>query len=107
MKRCCLPLLLVLMLPSAWAQSGPAAMPDAEKVRFCERVRDHALQALYDRDRGKPMRLHAEDGSPGLRVVNHVIRRIYEEPQISSPKEAQAFGRGTCNELMGTQPAAN
>lgn len=107
MSRRCLMLLLALILPPAWAQSGPDAMPDAEKVRFCERVRDHALQALYDRDRGKPMRLYAEDGSPGLRIVNHVIRRIYDEPQIASPKEAQAFGRGTCNEMMGTQGAVN
>jgi hypothetical protein len=106
MTRCCLTLLLALMLPTV-AQAAPADLPEAEKIRFCERVRDHALLALYDRDRGKPMRLHAEDGSPGLRIVNHVIRRIYEEPQISSPKEAQAFGRGTCNELMGTQSAVN
>jgi hypothetical protein len=105
MNRHCL-LLLALLLP-ATAPAATAELPAAEKVRFCERVRDHALQALYDRDRGKPMRLHVEDGSPGLRIVNHVIRRIYEEPQIASPKEAQAFGRDTCNELMGIQGAVN
>eukprot|EP00825_Cyclidium_porcatum_P039078 TRINITY_DN4661_c0_g1_i5.p2 TRINITY_DN4661_c0_g1~~TRINITY_DN4661_c0_g1_i5.p2 ORF type:complete len:125 (-),score=9.59 TRINITY_DN4661_c0_g1_i5:18-392(-) len=31
-------------------------------------------------------------------------RRIYEEPQISSPKKAEAFGRATCNEMMGSKP---
>lgn len=29
--------------------------------------------------------------------------RIYEEPQISSPKKAEAFGRATCNEIMGSK----
>ena len=78
-------------------------MPDAQKIRFCERVRDFALQAYYDRDRGRPMKHFAEDGSPGPRITNHIIRRIYEEPQISSPKKAEAFGRATCNEMMGTK----
>lgn len=107
MKRCCLPLLLVLMLAPAAAQAAPAAPPAAEQIRFCERVRDHAQQALFDRDRGKPMRLHVEDGSPGLRIVNHVIRGIYETPQIANPQVAQAFGRDTCNALMGARPAGN
>ena len=34
---------------------------------------------------------------------NIIIKRIYEEPQISSPKKADAFGRATCNEMMGTK----
>ncbi len=81
------------------------SMPDAQKIRFCERVRDFALQAFYDRDKGRPMKVFVEDGSDGARITNHVIRRIYEEPQISSPKKAEAFGRATCNEMMGTKTA--
>ena len=113
MKRYSLMLLGLLALltsSAAWAHghAGPIddSMPDAQKIRFCERVRDHALQAFYNRDRGRPMKLFDEDGSDGARITNHIIKRIYEEPQISSPKKAEAFGRATCNEMMGTkQPA--
>ena len=108
MKRLCLIAFGALIMPAVWAHGShagniPDDMPDAQKIRFCERVRDHALQALYNRDRGSPMKLYEEDGSHGQRIVNHIIRRIYEEPQISSPKKAEAFGRATCNEMMGTQ----
>ncbi len=110
MKRLCLTTICALLGPLAWAHGGHAAnvpddMPDAQKIRFCERVRDHAIQALYNRDRGAPMKLYEEDGSNGPRIVNFIIRRIYEEPQISNPKKAEAFGRATCNEMMGTQGA--
>jgi len=49
------------------------------------------------------MKLFEEDGSDGPRITNFIIKRIYEEPQISSPKKAEAFGRATCNEMMGTK----
>ncbi|MBL8403442.1 MAG: hypothetical protein JNL16_02745 [Dechloromonas sp.] len=104
-----LPLLLLGLLISGgvMAHGHPApvddSMPDAQKIRFCERVRDHALQAFYNRDRGRPMKLFEEDGSDGPRITNVIIKRIYEEPQISSPKKAEAFGRATCNEMMGTK----
>ncbi len=105
------------VLALAMISSGPAlahahagkvdnAMPDAQRVRFCERVRDFALQAFYDRDRGRPMKHFEEDGSDGPRITNLIIRRIYEEPQISSPKKAEAFGRATCNEMMGARTPA-
>ena len=80
-------------------------MPEAQKIRFCERVRDFALQACYDREKGRPMKVFVEDGSDGARITNIVIKRIYEEPQISSPKKAETFGRGTCNEMMGSKTA--
>jgi len=90
----------------AWAHGHPGQvgddMPDAQKIRFCNRVRDFAMQAFNDREKGKPMKLFEEDGSDGPRVINHIIKRIYEEPQISSPKKADAFARGTCNEMMHT-----
>lgn len=101
-------LLASLMAPTVWAHghAGPIddGMPDAERIRFCERVRDHALQAFYNRDKGRPMKLFDEDGSDGAQITNRIIRRIYEEPQISSPKKAEAFGRATCNEMMGSKP---
>lgn len=109
MKRLALTLVALLAVSSAWAHghAGPIddSMPDAQRIRFCERVRDHALQAFYNRDRGRPMKLFDEDGSDGARITNHIIRRIYDEPQISSPKKAEAFGRATCNEMMGTKAA--
>lgn len=92
-------------LPHAGAARVDDSMPDAQKIRFCERVRDFALQAFYDREKGRPMKVFVEDGSDGPRITNHIIRRIYDEPQISSPKKAETFGRATCNEMMGTKNA--
>ena len=107
MKRPSMAVLCVLAMTSAFpdAHAGKVDdnMPDAQKIRFCERVRDFALQAFYDRDKGRPMKVFVEDGSDGARITNIVIKRIYEEPQISSPKKAETFGRATCNELMGTK----
>lgn len=107
MKRYSLMLLGLLAVSGAWAHGHAGhvddSMPDAQKIRFCERVRDHALQAFYNRERGQAIKLFDEDGSDGARITNHIIKRIYEEPQISSPKKAEAFGRATCNEMMGTK----
>ncbi len=107
MKRICFTLLAMLAASAAWGHGHPApvddSMPDVQKIRFCERVRDHALQAFYNRDRGRPMKLFDEDGSDGARITNYIIKRIYEEPQISSPKKAETFGRATCNEMMGSK----
>ena len=107
MKQLSLLLLALMCSAGALAHGHPApvddSMPDAQKIRFCERVRDHALQAFYNRDRGRPMKLFEEDGSDGPRITNIIIKRIYEEPQISSPKKAETFGRATCNEMMGTK----
>ena len=108
MKRLTLALFCLGLAQGAWAHSHAGkvddGMPDAQKIRFCERVRDFALQAFYDKEKGRPMKVFQEDGSHGPRVTNHIIRRIYEEPQISSPKKAEAFGRATCNEMMQTSP---
>lgn len=82
-------------------------MPDAQKIRFCERVRDFALQAYYDRDKGRPIRLFAEDGSPGPRITNLIVKRIYAEPKIDSRQAAEAFGRAACNEMMGSSKPAD
>lgn len=109
MKRLSVACIALLATAAAWphAYAGKIddSMPDAQKIRFCERVRDFALQAYYDREKGRPMKVFVEDGSDGARITNHVIKRIYEEPQISSPKKAETFGRATCNEMMGTKVA--
>lgn len=109
MKRLSVACLALLATTAVWphAHAGKIddSMPDAQKIRFCERVRDFALQAFYDREKGRPMKVFVEDGSDGARITNHVIKRIYEEPQISSPKKAETFGRATCNEMMGTKVA--
>ncbi|MBP5998283.1 MAG: hypothetical protein KA535_10050 [Azonexus sp.] len=109
MKRLSVACIALLATSAAWphAHAGKIddSMPDAQKIRFCERVRDFALQAYYDREKGRPMKVFVEDGSDGARITNHVIKRIYEEPQISSPKKAETFGRATCNEMMGTKVA--
>ncbi|UCV09723.1 hypothetical protein [Dechloromonas denitrificans] len=111
MKHLIVAMLGVAVMQTAWSHghAGPIddSMPDAQRIRFCERVRDHALQAFYNRDKGRPMKLFDEDGSDGARITNHIIRRIYAEPQISSPKKAEVFGRGTCNEMMGTKLPAD
>ncbi|UCV18025.1 hypothetical protein [Ferribacterium limneticum] len=110
MKRLALSLMSALVASGAIAHGHPGpiddSMPDAQRIRFCERVRDHALQAFYNRDKGRLMKLFDEDGSDGARITNHIIRRIYEEPQISSPKKAETFGRATCNEMMGAKPVS-
>lgn len=109
MKRGLMTLLACLFIQTAFAHGHPVgmlddSMPDVQKIRFCERVRDHALQAFYNRERGQAMKLFEEDGSNGPRITNQIIRAIYAEPQISSPKKAETYGRARCNELMGTQP---
>jgi len=100
---CCALLATTAAWPHADAGKIDDSMPDAQKIRFCERVRDFALQAFYDREKGRPMKVFIEDGSDGARITNFVIKRIYEEPQISSPKKAETFGRATCNEMVGTK----
>lgn len=92
----------VMLAQLAYAQSSSAnAMPDVQKIRYCERVRDHAVQAFYNRDKGRPMKLFNEDGSDGARITNEVIRGIYAEPKISTQLQAETFGRTTCNKMMG------
>ncbi|MDP3637378.1 MAG: hypothetical protein U0989_18305 [Azonexus sp.] len=110
MKKSLMIIFGVFFMQAAGAHGGHSgrvddSVPDVQKIRFCERVRDHALQTFYNRDKGRPMKLFDEDGSDGARITNHIIRRIYEEPQISSPKKAETFGRATCNELMGSKLA--
>lgn len=101
----CLALALLTVSPTILAHGHAVRiddnMPDAEKIRLCGRIRDIALQAFYERDRGRPMKQFEEDGSHGPRISNIIIQRIYAEPLISSPKKADAFSRATCNEMMG------
>lgn len=93
-------------LPQAHAASYGEGMPDAQKIRFCERIRDFAVQAYYDRERGRPMKVFVEDGSAGAAITNVVTRRIYAEPGISTPKAAETLARETCNAMMGSKASA-
>ena len=109
MKTLLLALFGAACLQSPLVQAGSGtkiedSMPNSQKIRFCERVRDHALQTFYSRDKGRPMKLFDEDGSNGARITNVVIRRIYADPQIATPNKAEILGRAICNEMMGTKP---
>jgi len=99
-------LVMASALPQADAATYGDGMPDAQKIRFCERVRDFAVQAFYDREKGRPMKVFVEDGSAGAHITNVVIKRIYVEPQIATPKAAETLGRETCNEMMGSKGSA-
>ncbi|MGB2902519.1 MAG: hypothetical protein WBJ68_10030 [Candidatus Dechloromonas phosphoritropha] len=81
-------------------------MPDAQKIRFYERVRDFAVQAYHDRGKGPPMKVFVEDGSAGAHITKIIIRRIYDEVEISSPKKAETVSRDACNEMMGSKGLA-
>lgn len=83
------------------------SLPDAERIRFCERMRDQALQAFYDREQGRAMKLFIEDGSRGPRIANQITRHIYGEPQIAARRHAETFGRATCNEMIGAEPGSD
>lgn len=96
-------LVLTGFLPHAHAADAGEGMPDAQKVRFCERIRDFAKTAFYERERGQAMKLFDEDGSDSLRITNIVIKRIYADPKISSANQAELFGRNTCNEMLKTR----
>lgn len=86
------------------AHGHPAAIddgnPDAWKFRLCGEMASVAIQAVYDRDKGRPPRAYPDDGGPGGRIANAIVRKVYEEPAISSPKRAEAFGRAYCNEQL-------
>lgn len=102
MKRFSL-LIFTLLVLNGQVIAADSGMSDVQKVRFCERIRDHALQTYYNRERGQPIKLFAEDGSDGARITNTIIKRIYADLQISTPKKAEDFGRAKCNEMMGTK----
>lgn len=98
-------LLLAALLPAlALAHGHPGnidpASPDAWQYRLCGEMATVAIQALHDRERGRPMKTYAEDGGPAALIANAIARRVFEEPQISSPKKAESFGRGYCMERL-------
>lgn len=77
----------------------PAA-PDSWKYRLCGEMATVAVQALHDRDRNRPMKTYPEDGTPGPEIANAIAGRVFAEPQVSSPKKAETFGRGYCMERL-------
>jgi len=108
MRQRLLSCLLALLLPTlALAHGHPVALPDdhpdAPRLQLCNRAEDVALQAMGDRDKGRASRpvpeteAHAE-------FLNELIRQVYAEPQIRSPKFAQGYARGRCNEYWQGLP---
>ncbi len=99
-----LPAVLALVSGLAWGHGHPANVPadspDAWKYKLCGEMVTVALQALHDRDKGRPMKGYPEDGGPGPGIANAVTRHVFDEPQISSPKKAETFGRGFCMERL-------
>ena len=101
MRRPALFCLLLLCSSLVLAHGHPVAMaddhPDAPRLKLCNRAEDVALQALGDRDKGRPLRpLPAEEAHAAF--LQALARQVYEEPQIRSPKFAQSMARGRCNE---------
>jgi hypothetical protein len=94
---------VALLLPTLAAAHGhpgviDPAHPEAAKYTLCSAMSTVAIQALHDRDRGRPMKEYADDGGPGPQIANAIIRKVYAEPGISSPKRAETFGRAYCME---------
>ena len=52
------------------------------------------------------MKVFVEDGSAGAHIAKIIIRRIYDEVEISSPKKAETVSRDACNEMMGSKGLA-
>ncbi len=101
-------IILGALLPSlALAHGHPGnidpASPDAWQYRLCGEMATVAIQALHDRDRGRPMKAYPDNGGPAAAIANAIARRVFEEPQISSPKKAETFGRGYCMERLQKQ----
>lgn len=99
---------LAMGMPAlAWAHGHPAnvdpASPDAWQYRLCSEMATVAIQAVHDRDRGRPPKIYPDDGSPAARIAGEIVRRVFDETQISSPKKAEAFGRGYCMESLRKQ----
>lgn len=96
--------LIALALPHiAGAHGHPAAVADddpiAADVRLCNAVVDAALQALTDRDKGRPMRSFAGDDLKA-KLQNEVTQHVFAEPQIRSQKFAMGYARSRCNEIL-------
>ena len=93
---------------AAWPHAHPvtidAADGDAWKYRLCGEMVTVAIQAVNDRDKGRPPQSFAADGGPGPAIANAIVERIRAEPQISSPKKATSFGRAFCMERLQDAP---
>jgi hypothetical protein len=106
MRRSVLFCLLFLCSSLALAHGHPVAVaddhPDAPRLKLCNRAEDVALQALGDRDKGRPLRpLPADEAHTAF--LQALARQVYAEPQIRSPKFAQSLARGRCNEYWDSR----
>lgn len=72
--------------------------PDAWKYRLCAEMSSVAIQALHQRERGRPPTVYPDDGGPGPRIANAIVDKVYAEAAIDSPKRAEAVARVLCND---------
>lgn len=104
MKRLAAAFAAVLLPAVAAAHGHPGkvdpASPDAWKYQLCGEMATVAIQALYDRDKGRAPKTYADDGTRSPVIANAIIEHIFAEPQIASPKKAETFGRGFCMERL-------
>ena len=73
-------------------------------IQTCGKMSTVAIQALYERDAGRPARYFEKDGLKEADVANAIIEKIYAEPAIRSPKRADIFARAYCNEHLWQAP---
>jgi hypothetical protein len=97
--------LAVLLLPGIAAAHGHPGnvapdSADAWKYQLCGEMAAVAIQSLHDRDKGRAPKTYADDGTRGPAIANIIIQQIFTEPQISSPKKAETFGRAFCMERL-------
>lgn len=90
----------IVSLGGTAVHAASEAGPEDWKTRLCREMSDVAVRAQFNRDQGRPMPVYPDDGSPAARIANALTRRIYEEPSVTSPKRAQAFGRVYCAEQL-------
>jgi hypothetical protein len=111
MKRTGILALATLLFPLAASAHGhPGAVADddpiAADVRLCNEIVDTALQALADRDKGRPMKAWAGDDLR-TRLQNEVTQHVFAEPQIRSQKFAMGYARSRCNEVLQAERDKN
>lgn len=80
--------------------AGQEGAPLDRKQALCAEMATVAMRAQFNRDKGRPMPVYPDDGSAAARIANDLTRRVYEEPSITGPKRAEAFGRVYCAERL-------
>ena len=96
--------ILLFLSPVLHAQmptmESPAISEADRTIQICGKMSTIAIQALYERDAGRPARYFEQDGQKEAEVANAIIEKIYAEPAIRSPKRADIYARAYCNEQL-------